>query len=135
MKPQVHHIAIVVPEIEAALGLWRDLLGLPLAAQEHVPGQQSTVAFLEAGECQIELVRPDDADTGIARFLAARGPGLHHIALQVSGLDALLARLRAAGVRLVDETPIVAAGGRRAAFIHPHSANGVLVELYELPVG
>ena len=96
MKPQVHHIAIVVPEIEAALGLWRDLLGLPLAAQEHVPGQQSTVAFLEAGECQIELVRPDAADTGVARFLAARGPGLHHIALQVSGLDALLARLRSA---------------------------------------
>ena len=131
MIKRINHIAIIVPDLEGALAFWRDTLGLDLTHTEDVPSQESLVAFLPVGEGEVELVKPTTETSGAAKFLAKRGPGLHHIALEVDDLEALLARLKAKGVRLINDIPVEAAGGNRAAFIHPESASGVLVELYE----
>jgi methylmalonyl-CoA/ethylmalonyl-CoA epimerase len=132
MIKKINHIAIIVPELDDSLVFWRDTLGLNLTHIEDVPSQQATVAFLPVGDSELELVKPTSDTSGAAKFLAKRGPGLHHIALEVDNLDEMLAQLKAKGVRLINETAIIAAGGKRAAFIHPESANGVLVELYEV---
>ncbi|MFQ5409981.1 MAG: methylmalonyl-CoA epimerase [Anaerolineales bacterium] len=132
MIKRLNHIALAVEDIEAALTFWRDTLGLPLERVERVESQQAEVAFLPVGDGEIELVRSTADDSGLARFLNKRGPGMHHIALEVDDLDAMLARLKTRGVRLIDDEPMPAAGGARAAFIHPESAFGVLVELYEI---
>jgi methylmalonyl-CoA/ethylmalonyl-CoA epimerase len=134
MIKRIDHVAIVVNDIDAALGFWRDALGLDLSHIEEVPAQQSQIAFLPTGPSEIELVTPTTDTSGVARFLAKRGPGLHHICLEVDDIDAMLAALKAKGVRLIDETPKISANGKRLAFIHPESAQGVLVELYQLPV-
>ncbi len=131
MIKKINHIAIIVPDLDASLVFWRDTLGLALAHVEEVQSQEAVVAFMPAGDSEVELVKPTTDTSGAAKFLARRGPGLHHIALEVDDLDAMLERLKDKGVRLINETPIAAAGGNRAAFIHPESANGVLVELYE----
>lgn len=131
MIKKINHIGIIVPDLDGSLAFWRDTLGLTLAHVEEVPSQEAVVAFMPTGDSEVELVRPTTATSGAAKFLAKRGPGLHHIALEVDDLDAMLVRLQEKGVRLINETPIRAAGGSRAAFIHPESANGVLVELYE----
>lgn len=131
MIKRINHVAIIVPDLDASLEFWRDTLGLPLTRSEEVSSQESLVAFMPTGDSEIELVKPTTDTSGAAKFLAKRGPGLHHIALEVDDLDVMLARLKEKGVRLINETPILAAGGNRAAFIHPESANGVLVELYE----
>lgn len=133
MIKRLNHIAVAVEDIDSALSFWRDALGIPVERVEHVSSQQAEVAFLPVGEGEIELVRPTADDSGLARFVATRGPGMHHIALEVDDLEALLARLKEQGVRLINEEPVEAAGGSRAAFVHPESANGVLVELYQLP--
>jgi methylmalonyl-CoA/ethylmalonyl-CoA epimerase len=127
----LHHIAVVVEEIESALPFWRDALGLSLHEVRDVPEQQSRVAFLPAGASEIELVEPTTADSGIARYLAKRGAGMHHVCLEVDDLPSMLARLRGRGVRLINETPMTTAAGRKYAFVHPESTGGVLVELYE----
>ncbi len=129
----VDHVAVVVPDIEAALQFWRDGLGLPVDRVEEIPSQQASVAFLPAGESEIELVRPTAADSGTGRFLAKRGPGVHHICFRVNDLTEMLAHLKSMGIRLINEQPVPGADGKRLAFIHPESASGVLVELYELP--
>ncbi len=98
---------------------------------EHVPEQESEIAFLPLGESEIELVRPTTESSGVARFLAKRGPGMHHVCLEVADLDGTLARLREMGIRLIHPEPLTGSDGRRLAFIHPESAFGVLVELYE----
>ncbi|HLF00835.1 MAG TPA: methylmalonyl-CoA epimerase [Anaerolineales bacterium] len=131
MIKKINHIAIIVPDLEASLAFWRDTLGLNLTHVEEVKGQESVVAFLPTGDSEVELVKPTTETSGAAKFLAKRGPGLHHIALEVDNLDEMLAHLKEKGVRLINESPILAAGSNRAAFIHPESANGVLVELYE----
>jgi len=128
---RIAHIALAVDDLDGALSFWRDALGLPLAHVETVPEQQATVAFLPTSESEVELVRPTSDSTGVARFLAKRGPGLHHICFEVDDLAAMLADLQAKGVRLIDQTPKLGAGGARIAFIHPESTHGVLVELYE----
>jgi methylmalonyl-CoA/ethylmalonyl-CoA epimerase len=128
---KINHVAIAVPDIEAALTFWRDALGLDLSHIEEVPSQKSTVAFLPAGEGEVELVEPTNEDTGLAKFLAEKGPGLHHLCLEVDNLEEKLAELKAKGVRLINETPNVLPG-RKMAFIHPKASNGVLVELYEV---
>ena len=130
---RVDHIAIVVNDLEGALSFWRDALGLELDQVRDVPEQGSQVAFLPAGDSEIELVRPTDADSGIARYLQKRGPGMHHICLEVDEIETILADLKAKGIRLINETPRSGSGGRQYAFIHPESACGVLVELYQLP--
>ena len=127
---KIHHVAVVLPEIEGALGFWQGALGLPLAGVEDVPSQKAAVAFLPAGESEVELVKPLDADTGLAKFLADKGPGLHHICFEVDDIDEMLRDLQARGVRLINPSAL-ALPGRKAAFIHPKAANGVLVELYQ----
>jgi len=131
MIKKVNHVAIAVSDIEGALGFWRDGLGLKVEAVEDVPSQKAVVAFIPVGDCEIELVRPTADDTGVARFLAERGGGMHHLCLEVDNLVEMLADLKAKGVRLINEAP-VELPGRKMAFIHPKSAGGVLVELYEL---
>lgn len=128
---RIDHIAIVVDDIQTALGFWQEALGLILTGVEEVAEQKSVVAFLPTGESEVELVKPTTDDSGIARFLEKRGPGLHHLCFEVDGLQAILNELKAKGVRLINETPTIGAGGNRIAFIHPESTQGVLVELYE----
>jgi methylmalonyl-CoA/ethylmalonyl-CoA epimerase len=129
---RIDHIAIVVDDLDSALGFWRDALGLELQAVEDIPEQASTVAFMPAGGSEVELVKPTTDDSGVARYLQKRGPGIHHICFEVENIDSALAELKAKGVRLINETPLTGADGKRLAFIHPESTHGVLVELYEL---
>jgi methylmalonyl-CoA/ethylmalonyl-CoA epimerase len=133
MIKRIDHIAIAVDDLHAALSFWQETLGLDLSRVLDVPDQQARIAFMPAGGSEVELVEPTTPDSGLARYLAKRGPGIHHICFEVDDLEATLAGLKARGVRLIDEAPRPAAGGKRLAFIHPASANGVLIELYELP--
>lgn len=128
---KINHVAIVVPEIEGALSFWHDALGLELHHVEDVPSQKSAVAFLPIGESEVELVKPTSDDSGVAKFLADKGPGMHHLCFEVDDIDAMLVELKAKGVRLINETAQVLPG-RKMAFIHPKASNGVLVELYQL---
>lgn len=128
---RVHHLAVVVDDMDKALGFWRDALGLTLSAVRDVPAEASQVAFLPAGGAEIELVRPTTTDSGIARYLSKRGPGMHHICLAVPDLGTVLSQLTARGVRLVHSEPQTSPDGRRYAFVHPESTGGVLLELYE----
>ncbi len=128
---KINHVAIAVPEIEGALYFWRDALGMELGAIEDVPSQNSVVAFLPAGESEVELVRPSSEDSGLSRFIQEKGPGLHHLCLEVDNIDEMLADLKSKGVRLINETPVVLPG-RKLAFVHPKASGGVLVELYQV---
>ncbi len=130
---RINHIALVVNDLDQPLSFWRDGLGLSLDHTADVPEQQAAVAFLPVGESHVELVKPTTTDSGLARYLAKRGPGLHHVCVEVDDIAGMLERLRAQGFRLIDETPRLGEAGRRYAFVHPESANGVLVELYQLP--
>lgn len=130
----LHHIAVVVPDVEAALAFWRDTLGLPVARVERIEAEAVDIAFLPLGETgELELIAPivGETESGVARFLAKRGAGLHHLCLNVGDLDAMAARLAERGIELITETPRVGADGRRYLFIHPRSTGGVLLELYE----
>jgi methylmalonyl-CoA/ethylmalonyl-CoA epimerase len=126
----INHLAVVVENMDAALGFWRDALGLPVGEVRDVPQEAVRVAFLDAGEAHIELVEPTTADSGIARYLAKRGAGLHHVCLEVDDIEAAMNQMRALHVELINESPRER-DGRRYAFIHPSSTGGVLVELYE----
>ncbi len=128
---KINHIAVAVEDIDAALSFWRDALGMRLDHVEEVPSQKARVAFLPVGESEVELVQPTNPDTGTAKFLAERGPGIHHLCLEVQDIAGMLAQLKAAGVRLINETP-QELEGRRIAFVHPKSTGGVLIEFYEL---
>ena len=128
---KINHIAILVEDIDTALSFWQDQLGLTLDHVEDVPSQSSKVAFLPVGEGEVELVQPTDPDSGLARFLEKRGEGMHHLCIEVSDIQAMLSVLKERGVRLINEDPI-SLPGRKMAFIHPKSAHGVLVELYEI---
>lgn len=128
---KINHIAIVVEDIEQALGFWQDQLGLALDHVEEVPSQASKVAFLPVGEGEVELVQPTDKDSGLGRYLEKRGEGMHHLCIEVDDIESMLEVLKAKGVRLIDEEPHDLPG-RRMAFIHPKASNGVLVELYEI---
>ena len=129
---RINHIAIVVEEIEDALHFWRDALGLKVTYVEEVPDQDSVVAFLSVGNTDIELVKPTSDESGVARYLKKRGPGIHHICFEVDDIEASLESLKASGVRLINSEPVIGTNGKRIAFVHPESAHGVLVELYEL---
>ncbi len=127
------HIGIVVQDIEAALKVYRDTLGLKLTKTEFVPEQAVKIAFLPTGESKIELIEPTTGDSGIARYLTRRGEGIHHVCLEVDDIEATLAQMAAHGMKLIDKTPRTGPGGHKYAFVHPKSAHGVLVELYEKP--
>lgn len=129
---KIDHVAIVVEDLDEALGFWRDKLGLPLNHVEEVRDQESIVAFLPLGESEVELVQPTSGENGVARYLTRRGPGMHHICFEVDDIEAYLRKLRLSDVRLINEEPVVGTGGKRIAFIHPESTHGVLVELYEI---
>jgi methylmalonyl-CoA/ethylmalonyl-CoA epimerase len=129
MDTSVAHIGIAVPSISDALAFYRDVLGLAPGTPETADG--STIVSLHFGTVDVELLEPHDPQSPVAKFLAKRGPGIHHICYRVSDLDAALARCRTAGYRLIDETPRRGAGGRRIAFLHPKSTNGILLELTE----
>lgn len=130
---KIDHVAIVVEDIDDALGFWRDAFGLELRHVEDVPDQESLVAFLPVGEGEIELVEPTSQDSGVARYLNKRGPGIHHLCFEVDDIQATLDKLKSHNVRLIHETALTGTGGKKFAFIHPESTHGVLVELYELP--
>ena len=130
MIRRIDHVAIVVQDIEAALRVYRDALGLPLTHVETIPDQDVKVAFLPTGDSEIELLEPLHPDSGVARFLAKRGEGVHHICLEVEDLETALRELAARGVELIDREPRQGAYGR-VAFIHPKGAHGVLIELLE----
>jgi methylmalonyl-CoA epimerase len=135
VKPsRVHHVAVVVRDIEQALAFYRDQLRLPVELVLPIPSDGVTIAFLAVGESKIELVQPTDPSTGVARFLENRGEGFHHVCLEVADIATELDRLSAAGVELIDTRPRPGAEGP-VAFIHPRSCNGVLVELIEAPGG
>ena len=129
MKATIDHIGIAVGDLEASLRFFRDELGLELEAPEDVPSQRVRAHFLQAGDAAIELVEPTADDSPIAKFIARRGPGIHHVALRVDDIVAALAELKGKGVRLIDETPRPGAHNSLVAFIHPSSTHGVLVEL------
>ena len=131
---RVHHVAVVVRDLEAALGFYRDLLALELELVLPIETDRVNIAFLGVGESKIELVQPTDDSTGVARFLATRGEGFHHVCLEVGDVDAELSRLAAAGVELIDTQARRGAEGP-VAFIHPRSCHGVLVELIEAAGG
>lgn len=131
MIKKINHVAVAVADIDTSLSFWRDALGLQLDHIEDVPSQKAAVAFIPVGESEIELVRPTSEDTGVAKFLAERGGGIHHLCFEVEGIEDMLADLKAKGVRLINETPQILPG-RKMAFVHPKSTGGVLVELYEL---
>ncbi|MCS7221801.1 MAG: methylmalonyl-CoA epimerase [Anaerolineae bacterium] len=127
---RIHHIAVVVNDIETALRVYRDALGLSLSRVETIPEQDVKVAFLPTSDSEIELLEPINSDSGVAKFLAKRGEGIHHICLEVDDLEATLMELAAHGVELIDHVPRRGAYGR-VAFIHPKGAHGVLIELLE----
>jgi methylmalonyl-CoA epimerase len=129
MKARLDHIGIAVADLDAALRFYRDALGLDVEAPEEVASQRVRAHFIPAGEAALELLEATAPDSPIATYLEKRGPGLHHITLRVDDIDDALERLKARGVRLIDERPREGAHGSRVAFIHPASTHGVLVEL------
>ncbi len=129
---QVNHVAVVVEDMDKALSFWRDALGLDLHGLRDVPAEKSQVAFLPLPGSEVELVQPTTDDSGIAKYLAKRGPGMHHLCLEVDDIEGMLSQLKAKGVRLINEEPRTAADGKKYAFVHPESTSGVLVELYQI---
>jgi methylmalonyl-CoA/ethylmalonyl-CoA epimerase len=126
-RPRIAHIGIAVPDLETAVAFYRDVLGIEPHPPETADG--ATILSLPFGESEVELLAPLDPESPIGRFLAKRGPGIHHICYRVPDLDAALEACRAAGYRLIDEVPRTGAGGRRIAFLHPKSTAGILLEL------
>ncbi len=131
---KIHHVAVVVRDMEPALELYRDLLGLELEVVMPIPNDRVDIAFLPVGGVKVELVRPTDDTTGVARFLEAKGEGFHHICFEVADLAETLTRLAIDGIELIDTAPRKGAEGP-VAFLHPRSCHGVLVELIEAPGG
>jgi len=131
---KVHHVAVVVKDLDAALGFYRDILGLPVDLIQPIPHDGVTIAFLPVGESKLELVMPTDDTTGVARFLHSRGEGFHHVCFEVPHIADTLTRLAVDGIELIDSVPRKGAEGP-VAFLHPRSCHGVLVELIEAPGG
>ena len=128
----VNHVAVVVEDMEKSLLFWRDALGIELHELRDVPAEQSQVAFLPVAGAEVELVMPTTTDSGIAKYLAKRGQGMHHLCLEVDDIEGMMSQLKAKNIRLINEEPRTSADGKKYAFIHPESTGGVLVELYQL---
>lgn len=129
MNPSVAHVGIAVTSLTEALSFYRDVLGLSPGQPETADGAR--IVSLHFGPVDVELLEPSDPASPVAKFLAKRGPGIHHVCYRVSNLDAALDRCRAAGYQLIDEKPRRGAGGRRIAFLHPKTTHGILLELTE----
>lgn len=132
---KIDHIAVVIDDMPAALNFWQNALGLSLEATETNEQEAVDIAFLPVGESRIELLKPTTADSGIAKYLAKRGAGMHHLCLAVVDIESAMAHIAAQGIQLINETPRQREDGTRYAFVHPKSTGGVMVELYELPKG
>ena len=129
---KINHVAVVVDDMEKALSFWRDALDMDLHELRDVPAEQSQVAFLPLPGSEVELVMPTTPDSGVAKYLSKRGPGMHHICLEVDDIEGMLEQLRSKNVRLINEEPRTTTDGKKYAFIHPESTAGVLVELYQI---
>jgi methylmalonyl-CoA/ethylmalonyl-CoA epimerase len=131
MFARVDHIGVAVEDLDAAIALHEQAYGMAVAHREVVEEQGVEAVLLDVGENHVELLRPLDAQTPVGRFLAKRGPGLHHVAYQVTDVQAALDSLRDRGLRLIDETPRTGIRGSRVAFVHPDSSGGVLTEIVQ----
>ncbi len=131
----IHHVAIAVPDLDAALERFRSLYNVEPSSREAVPDQGVEEAMIAIGGSHIQLLQPLGPDTPVGRFLASRGEGMHHIAFAVTDIDAALDHLRASGARLIDDVPRTGGGGHRIAFVHPKATSGTLVELVEVADG
>ena len=129
---KINHVAVVVEDMDQALSFWRDALGMQLQELRDVPAENSQVAFMPLEGSEVELVVPTTDDSGIAKFLSGRGPGMHHICLEVDDIEGMLAQLKDKNVQLINEEPRLAPDGKKYAFIHPESTQGLLIELYEI---
>jgi methylmalonyl-CoA/ethylmalonyl-CoA epimerase len=129
LEINIQHLGVAVDSIEQALAFWRDALGLELKGIEVVEDQGVRVAMLPIGESRIELLEATGEETPVGKFLVKRGPGIHHLCIEVNDINAKLSELKANGARLIDEQPRIGAGGALVAFIHPSSTGGVLIEL------
>ncbi|HKG38278.1 MAG TPA: methylmalonyl-CoA epimerase [Conexibacter sp.] len=131
MLGRIDHIGVAVEDLDAALHLYAEVLGMPVVHRETVTEQGVEAILLDVGENHVELLAPLGPDTPVGKFLAKKGPGLHHVAYQVTDIEATLAALRAAGTRLIDETPRIGIRSSRVAFVHPASTGGVLTEIVQ----
>jgi methylmalonyl-CoA/ethylmalonyl-CoA epimerase len=132
---RIDHIGVAVADIEASLSLWRDGFQMEVAHREVVEEQGVEAVLLDVGENHVELLAPLGEDTPVGKFLAKKGPGLHHVAYQVSDIDATLAALKESGLELIDQQPRTGIRGSRVAFLHPRSTQGVLTEIVEPAAG
>lgn len=131
MLSALDHVGVAVPSIDDALPFYRDVLGMALVHRETVEEQGVAAALLDVGESHVELIEPLSAEGGVARFLADRGPGLHHVAYRVASVEQALEACRGAGLRLIDEQPRTGIRGSRVAFLHPTASGGVLTEIVQ----
>lgn len=128
---KINHVAIVVSDLDESLKFWRDSMGIDLHHLEDVPSEGVAVAFLPTGESEVELLKPTSEGTGVAKFLAEKGPGMHHLCFEVDDIEGMIVQLKDKGVRLLGDAP-KELPGRKMIFVHPKSTGGVLVELYQL---
>ncbi|MBI3950930.1 MAG: methylmalonyl-CoA epimerase [Acidobacteria bacterium] len=128
---KLDHLGIAVRSVEESLKFYQEVLGLPVQAREDVPEQGVHAALLPVGETRFELLEATHEESPIAKFIAKRGEGIHHLCIEVENIEAVLDQLKAAGMRLVDETPRRGVGGHKIAFVHPSGTHGVLIELVE----
>jgi methylmalonyl-CoA/ethylmalonyl-CoA epimerase len=128
---RIDHIGVAVEDLDAAIALYREGLGMELVHRETVEAQGVEAVLLDVGDGHVELLRPLGPDTAVGKYLARRGPGLHHVAYAVDDIDAVLSALRGAGLRLIDEEPRTGIRGSRVAFVHPASTGSVLTEIVE----
>ncbi len=135
MFDRIDHVGVAVEEIDASLEIYRDLFKLEVAHREIVQEQGVEAVLIDVGENHVELLAPLGADTPVGKFLAKKGPGLHHVAYQVSDIDSTLAALKQAGTALIDEHPRVGIRGSRVAFLHPRATGGVLTEIVQPAAG
>ncbi len=135
MLSTIDHVGVAVDDIEASIAYYRDVLGMPLVHRETVTDQGVNAALLDVGDGHVELLSPLGPETPVGKFLARRGAGLHHVAYRVTDVDATLALLAAAGVRLIDQHSRIGIRGSRVAFLHPASTGGVLTEIVTPPAG
>ena len=131
MFSRIDHIGVAVEDLDAAIALHEQIYGMPVVHRETVTEQGVEAVLLDVGDNHVELLRPLSGETPVGRFLATRGPGLHHVAYRVTDIEAALARLRERGVRLIGETPRIGIRGSRVAFLHPSASGSVLTELVE----
>ena len=130
---RIDHIGILVDDMDAMLNFWRDALGIELKEIRDLPAELAQVAFMPVADSEIELVSPTTNDSGLARFLEKRGPGMHHLCLETDDIVGMIVRLTERDIQMINLEPRTSADGKKYAFVHPKSTGGVMVELYELP--